>query len=106
MELTAPGIRFSTGDFGSGYSSLSYLKRLPLYEQKIDKSFVQDTPADTDDTGIVQMVISMAKHLRLRVVAEGVETREQANFVMASGYGAMQGYLFARPMPIEVWLQS
>jgi diguanylate cyclase (GGDEF)-like protein/PAS domain S-box-containing protein len=103
-ELAALGIRFSIDDFGTGYSSLAYLKRLPLYELKIDKSFVQDTPNDTDDSEIVQMVISMAKHLRLRVVAEGVETRAQADFLNASGCDSMQGYLFARPMPIEAWL--
>lgn len=105
-ELALLGIRFSIDDFGTGYSSLAYLKRLPLYELKIDKSFIQDTPDDPSDTAIVQLILSMASSLGLRVVAEGVETTEQADFLMARGCDAMQGYLYARPMPIEVWLQS
>ena len=105
LEITDLGIRFSIDDFGTGYSSLSYLKRLPLFELKIDKSFIKDTPGDRDDTAIVQSILSMAKHLRLRVVAEGVETREQADFLMATGCDVMQGYLFARPMAISAWLQ-
>jgi diguanylate cyclase (GGDEF)-like protein/PAS domain S-box-containing protein len=105
-ELALLGIRFSIDDFGTGYSSLAYLKRLPLYELKIDKSFIQDSPADPSDTAIVQLILSMASSLGLRVVAEGVETTEQADFLMARGCDAMQGYLYARPMPIEVWLQS
>jgi diguanylate cyclase (GGDEF)-like protein/PAS domain S-box-containing protein len=105
-DLVALGIRFSIDDFGTGYSSLAYLKRLPLYELKIDKSFIQDTPADPSDTAIVQLILSMASSLGLRVVAEGVETAEQVEFLMARGCDALQGYFFAKPMPIEVWLQS
>lgn len=105
-ELAALGIRFSIDDFGTGYSSLAYLKRLPLYELKIDKSFIQDTPTDPSDTAIVQLILSMASSLGLRVVAEGVETPEQAEFLVARGCDAMQGYLFARPMPIDEWLSS
>jgi diguanylate cyclase (GGDEF)-like protein/PAS domain S-box-containing protein len=105
-ELSTLGIRFSIDDFGTGYSSLSYLKKLPLYELKIDKSFVQETPNDPNDTAIVQSILSMAKHLGLRVVAEGVETREQADFLVASGCDCLQGYLFARPMPISEWLNQ
>jgi diguanylate cyclase (GGDEF)-like protein/PAS domain S-box-containing protein len=103
-ELATSGIRFSIDDFGTGYSSLAYLKKLPLYELKIDQSFVRETPNDRSDTAIVQSILSVAKHLGLRVVAEGVETREQADFLVASGCGCLQGYLFDRPMPIEEWL--
>ena len=104
LELSTLGIRFSIDDFGTGYSSFSYLKKLPLYELKIDKSFVQDTPGDKNDTAIVQSMLSMAEHLGLRVVAEGVETREQADFLITNGCSCMQGYLFGRPMPLNAWI--
>jgi diguanylate cyclase (GGDEF)-like protein/PAS domain S-box-containing protein len=103
-ELAALGIRLSIDDFGTGYSSLSYLKRMPLYELKIDKSFIRDTPCDANGTAIVQSILAMASHLGLTVVAEGVETREQADFLSANGAPRMQGYLFARPMPLEQML--
>lgn len=103
-ELVQLGVRFSIDDFGTGYSSLAYLKRLPLFELKIDKSFVQDTPGDPSDTAIVQSIISVARHLNLRVVAEGVETRAQADFLTASHCECLQGYLFGRPEPLEAWL--
>jgi diguanylate cyclase (GGDEF)-like protein/PAS domain S-box-containing protein len=100
-ELATLGIRLSIDDFGTGYSSLSYLKRMPLYELKIDRSFIRDTPADANGTAIVQSILAMASHLGLRVIAEGVETQEQARFLSANGAQGMQGYLFARPMPLE-----
>ncbi|MDC8785403.1 bifunctional diguanylate cyclase/phosphodiesterase [Roseateles koreensis] len=103
-ELGAMGLRFSIDDFGTGYSSLAYLKKLPLYELKVDKSFVQDTPSDPNDTVIVEAVVSMAKHLNLRVVAEGVETQAQRDFLVAAGCDCLQGYLLARPGPLEDWL--
>ncbi len=106
QEITRLGIRFSIDDFGTGYSSLSYIKQLPLFEIKIDKSFIRDIPVDLDDTAIVQSILSMAKHLHLRVVAEGVETREQAGFLIAANCDVMQGYLYSRPMPIDSWLQK
>ena len=104
-ELVAMGIRFSIDDFGTGYSSLGYLRRLPLHELKIDRSFVQDTPNDPGSTAIVQSILSMANHLDLHVVAEGVETEDQATFLREAGCTSLQGYLFARPMRIETWLQ-
>jgi diguanylate cyclase (GGDEF)-like protein/PAS domain S-box-containing protein len=99
--LAAIGIRFSIDDFGTGYSNLGYLKRMPLYELKIDKSFIRDTPDEADGDAIVRSILAMAAHLRLRVVAEGVETRAQADFLAANGCPVMQGYLFARPQPLE-----
>jgi EAL domain-containing protein (putative c-di-GMP-specific phosphodiesterase class I) len=105
-ELAQLGIRFSIDDFGTGYSNLAYLKRMPLYELKIDKSFIRETPGDADGTAIVRSILAMAAHLRLRVVAEGVETQEQAAFLAANGAPHMQGYLFARPLPLADVLAS
>ncbi len=103
-ELVQMGIRFSIDDFGTGYSSLSYLQRLPLFELKIDRSFVQDTPHDINDTAIVRSILSMAQHLGLEVVAEGVETQDQADFLLAGHCDRLQGYLFSRPQPLADWL--
>ncbi|HBH38791.1 MAG TPA: bifunctional diguanylate cyclase/phosphodiesterase, partial [Curvibacter sp.] len=97
---------FSIDDFGTGYSSLNYLKRMPLYELKIDKSFMDGTPDDPNDTAIVKLILSVASNLGLKVVAEGVETRSQSEFLVEHGCDAMQGYLLARPMPIEDWLNQ
>lgn len=102
-ELSDLGIRFSIDDFGTGYSSLSYLKRLPLYELKIDRSFVEGIPADRSDCEIVQMIISLAQQLRLRVLAEGVETTRQQSFLNERGCDLQQGYLFGRPEPASDW---
>lgn len=105
-ELATMGIRFSIDDFGTGYSNLTYLKRFPLHELKIDKSFLHDTPIDPDNRAIVKLILAMARQLNLKVVAEGVETQAQANFLIEQGCDSMQGYLFARPVPIAQWLQS
>ena len=104
-QLSALGIRFSIDDFGTGYSSLAYLKKMPLYELKIDRSFVMDTPDDASSKALVQSILAMAGHLGLRVVAEGVETRAQADFLIANHCACMQGYLFARPMPLADMLE-
>ncbi|MBX9870945.1 MAG: EAL domain-containing protein [Burkholderiaceae bacterium] len=105
QRLQALGIRFSIDDFGTGYSSLSYLKRLPLHELKIDKSFIRDIPQDNDDVEIVHMIMSLARQLRLEVVAEGVETAEQLEWLRQRGCDRVQGYLMERPMPLAQWLQ-
>ncbi len=104
QALSRLGIRFSIDDFGTGYSNLAYLKRLPLYELKIDKSLVQDLPNDSDSIAIVQLILAMADQLNLRVVAEGVETEAQSRFLFEHDCHALQGYLLARPMPLEAWL--
>ena len=103
-ELAVLGLRFSIDDFGTGYSSLAYLKRLPLFELKIDKSFVQDVPTDPNDVALVQTILAMSRHLHLQVVAEGVETTEQFEFLKAQGCNVFQGYHFHRPQPQADWL--
>jgi diguanylate cyclase (GGDEF)-like protein/PAS domain S-box-containing protein len=99
-ELAALGIRFSVDDFGTGYSNLAYLRKMPLYELKIDKSFMHGTPHDEGGTAIVQSILSMAGHLGLRVVAEGIETEAQADYLARHGRPFMQGFLYHRPMPL------
>jgi len=104
MALTTLGIHFSMDDFGTGYSSLAYLKRLPIHELKIDKSFIQDAPTDPNDAALVEAILAVAKHLHLQVVAEGVETASQAEFLNARGKVIHQGYLYGRPEPVDIWL--
>ncbi len=105
FELVKLGIRFSIDDFGTGYSSLAYLQRLPLFEIKIDRSFVRDVPHDVSDTAIVNSILSMARHLGLEVVAEGVEKQAQADFLLAHHCDRLQGYLYAQPQPLAAWRQ-
>jgi diguanylate cyclase (GGDEF)-like protein/PAS domain S-box-containing protein len=105
-ELVAMGIRFSIDDFGTGYSSLAYLQRLPIHEIKIDRSFMKNIPGDAGNQAIVQAILAVARHLQLHVVAEGVETRTQLDFLVSSECECMQGYLFGEATPLSAWLSS
>ena len=99
--LKALGIRLSLDDFGTGYSSLSYLKQLPLDQLKIDQSFVRDVVSDPSDAVLVKTIIDMARNFRLNVIAEGVESKAQLQYLKHNGCMAFQGYLFSKPIPID-----
>ncbi|MDP2785113.1 MAG: EAL domain-containing protein [Sulfurimicrobium sp.] len=102
-QLKEIGVRLAIDDFGTGYSSLSYLKRFPVDTLKIDQSFVRDVTSDPDDAALVTGIIALAHSLRLKVVAEGVETAEQRDFLVRSDCDFIQGYLLSQPVPPEVF---
>jgi diguanylate cyclase (GGDEF)-like protein/PAS domain S-box-containing protein len=104
-QLKRAGVTLAIDDFGTGYSSLSYLKKMPVHVLKIDRSFVQDIPDDRDDLAITSTIILMARQLGLQVLAEGIETEEQRQFLLASGCRVGQGFLFDRPLPLPELLE-
>jgi len=97
-ELASLGVGLSLDDFGTGYSTLGYLKRMPIHSLKIDKSFVEGIPDDPDSRAIVHAMLAVARHFRLKVVAEGIETAEQGEYLRALGCEYAQGYYFSRPL--------
>jgi EAL domain-containing protein (putative c-di-GMP-specific phosphodiesterase class I) len=95
------GTHISIDDFGTGYSSLMYLKTFPIDTLKIDKSFVKDIPTNSDDRAITQAIISMGHSLKLEIVAEGVETKEQLDFLRSKDCDIIQGFLFSKAIPAD-----
>ena len=92
------GIKLAIDDFGTGYSSLSYLKKFPVHKLKIDRAFIKDVTTDKDDATIARSIIHLGQAMNLEIIAEGVETEEQLNFLREEGCEQVQGFLFAKPM--------
>jgi diguanylate cyclase (GGDEF)-like protein/PAS domain S-box-containing protein len=104
-RLRSLGLSIAMDDFGTGYSSLSYLKRFPIQTLKIDRSFIRDLPHQVDDVAIVRAIVAMGKSLRLQVVAEGVETKEQLDFISENRIDEIQGFYYSRPLPADAFVR-
>ncbi|GAA4872815.1 putative bifunctional diguanylate cyclase/phosphodiesterase [Ferrimonas pelagia] len=104
-KLKALGVKLAIDDFGTGYSSLAYLKRFPVDTLKIDRSFVANLPGDSQDSAIISAILDLAQHLELKVVAEGVETQEQHDWLQQRGCDVMQGFWYSRPLASQDWKQ-
>ncbi|WP_193771133.1 putative bifunctional diguanylate cyclase/phosphodiesterase [Candidatus Magnetaquicoccus inordinatus] len=104
-QLRSLGLSIAMDDFGTGYSSLSYLKRFPIQTLKIDRSFIRDLPHHADDVAIVRAIVAMGKSLRLQVVAEGVENKEQLDFIAENRIDEIQGFFYSRPLPADAFVR-
>ena len=105
MKLSDAGVSFCIDDFGTGYSSLNFLKKLPVRMLKIDRSFIRSLSTDPDYKTIINAVINLAHSLKLKVIAEGVETEDQLSFLQIIHCDEIQGYHFSRPLPSEEFVQ-
>jgi EAL domain-containing protein (putative c-di-GMP-specific phosphodiesterase class I) len=105
QELKRMGVHLAVDDFGTGYSSLSYLRQFPIDVLKIDQCFVRQISGDPNDSAIVRAIIDMGKNLKLRVIAEGIETQEQLALLQTCQCAEGQGYLFSRPVPAAQFAQ-
>jgi EAL domain-containing protein (putative c-di-GMP-specific phosphodiesterase class I) len=104
-EFAKIDLKLSVDDFGTGYSGLSYLKRFSIDKLKIDQSFIRDIPGNNDSVTIVSAILAMAKELKIKSLAEGVETEEQLNFLKAKGCDYIQGYYFSKPIDVNLFTQ-
>jgi EAL domain-containing protein (putative c-di-GMP-specific phosphodiesterase class I) len=100
-EIKKMGVRLAIDDFGVGYSSLTHLKRFPIDTLKVDRSFIRDLPQNAEDRALTEAIIAMGKSLKLTVVAEGVETKEQQTFLRDRDCDEMQGFFFSKPIPSD-----